>query len=560
MAGAAKQTLLVSSLLSALLFSPSSYAQPAGQPFSLSGWLLSKDPLAELERWLPLLDEVSSQLFILGKGGKVQWLGGDETRQWAKELSSLVTKTGKRLVPHILSSFEEPELVTEIVKDEAARYGHIEQLINLLIDPEIKFDGIEIDYEGLAPADRENFLTFIKELNFRLKNMNPPRRLNVDIPLVYLAGNRSQAFDYKGLAENADLVKLLGYDLRWNGLPSLPGVMAHAPLWWIDNSLEVLAQMGVNLNKVVLGVPLYGYIWDKGGEYWSTSADRAVYYRDLTKSAEKIDIDLKETKFYFDETSRTPFAITRKLNGNEERQIWFEDATSTAWKADLARRHNLAGLAFWRINGREDPGTASVVERFLAEPAELKLKVTPALTPVTIGPDGKQTPELTLRRPYFGTYRVRLQGRRESTFEMTAELHRKNEPASVAQITGSASPTEPVEWLLKIEPGPSSELVSLWPPDKIPPVSNLFLQGKEIAPLTFEKQVTVIMAGQDNPGGSGLKRLEYSLDGGPESLRDWKPYLGPFRLTTPGQFTLLYRALDWAGNGEPAKEIRFSVQ
>src|SRR3972149_1763433 len=128
MSGAAKQTLLISSLLSAFLFSPSSYAQSAAHPFPLSGWLLPKDPLNDLERWLPLLEEVSPQLFILGKEGKVQWLGGDETRQWAKELSSLVTKTGKRLAPKQISIITAPPSVKSKFQNALKIYGHIEQL------------------------------------------------------------------------------------------------------------------------------------------------------------------------------------------------------------------------------------------------------------------------------------------------------------------------------------------------------------------------------------------------------------------------------------------------
>ena len=58
--------------------------------------------------------------------------------------------------------------------------------------------------------------------------------------------------------------------------------------------------------------------------------------------------------------------------------------------------------------------------------------------------------------------------------------------------------------------------------------------------------VPVVLTATD--AGSGVKKLEWSLDGGA-----WTPYTAPVDVTGDGQHELLYRATDTAGNVETLK-------
>jgi hypothetical protein len=66
--------------------------------------------------------------------------------------------------------------------------------------------------------------------------------------------------------------------------------------------------------------------------------------------------------------------------------------------------------------------------------------------------------------------------------------------------------------------------------------------------------VTVTLSATDNPGGSGVDRTEYRIDGG-----DWTTYSGPFAVGSDGQHTVGYRSVDRVGNVEATKTVSFKV-
>ena len=57
-------------------------------------------------------------------------------------------------------------------------------------------------------------------------------------------------------------------------------------------------------------------------------------------------------------------------------------------------------------------------------------------------------------------------------------------------------------------------------------------------------QVTITAS--DNPGGSGIKSIEYSLDNG----NTWVHYSSPFTISDDGKYSVLSRATDAEGNVE----------
>ena len=58
--------------------------------------------------------------------------------------------------------------------------------------------------------------------------------------------------------------------------------------------------------------------------------------------------------------------------------------------------------------------------------------------------------------------------------------------------------------------------------------------------------VKITLAAQDNPGGAGVAKIEYSLDGG----KTIQPYSDPFEVDPDSVTVILARARDRAGNEE----------
>lgn len=82
--------------------------------------------------------------------------------------------------------------------------------------------------------------------------------------------------------------------------------------------------------------------------------------------------------------------------------------------------------------------------------------------------------------------------------------------------------------------------------DRTAPTTTITLQGQPGTFGWYLSDVAVTLTAADNPGGSGVARTAFSLDGG----LTWTTYTGPFVLTEEGKTLVLARARDNAGNSE----------
>ncbi len=93
--------------------------------------------------------------------------------------------------------------------------------------------------------------------------------------------------------------------------------------------------------------------------------------------------------------------------------------------------------------------------------------------------------------------------------------------------------------------------------DTIPPITTIELSGLKGNRDWYRSDVTVGLTAVDNPGGSGVAKTEYSLDGG----GTWHTYTSPFTITTElTRHTVLARSWDNAGNDEgPPGFVKFRI-
>ncbi|MGW7463547.1 OmpL47-type beta-barrel domain-containing protein [Streptomyces xantholiticus] len=101
----------------------------------------------------------------------------------------------------------------------------------------------------------------------------------------------------------------------------------------------------------------------------------------------------------------------------------------------------------------------------------------------------------------------------------------------------------------------SVEFTVVEPPaeDKEPPRATAGIAGDQNSDGAYVGRATVTVVAVDS-GGSGVEKIEYSLDGGP-----YLAYTEPVVVDRVGFHTVLYRATDKAGNTSEAKSLSFSV-
>lgn len=88
--------------------------------------------------------------------------------------------------------------------------------------------------------------------------------------------------------------------------------------------------------------------------------------------------------------------------------------------------------------------------------------------------------------------------------------------------------------------------------DRTPPETSAKVEGDKNSDGAYVGRAKVTVTATD--AGSGVARVEYSLDGGP-----YVTYTGPVVADRVGRHTVAYRASDKAGNTAPAKSVAFTV-
>ncbi|KDN73065.1 glycosyl hydrolase [Streptomyces olindensis] len=96
-------------------------------------------------------------------------------------------------------------------------------------------------------------------------------------------------------------------------------------------------------------------------------------------------------------------------------------------------------------------------------------------------------------------------------------------------------------------------VVAAPPQDTTPPVTGVTVEGTRNSDGAYVNSARVTVTATD-AHGSGVERIEYSLDGGP-----YLAYSAPVVVDRAGAHTVAYRATDKAGNTSAARSVTFTV-
>ncbi|MEU0680744.1 OmpL47-type beta-barrel domain-containing protein [Streptomyces albogriseolus] len=97
-------------------------------------------------------------------------------------------------------------------------------------------------------------------------------------------------------------------------------------------------------------------------------------------------------------------------------------------------------------------------------------------------------------------------------------------------------------------------VVAAPPQDTTPPATGVTVQGTKNSDGAYVGRATVTVSADDGHGGSGVARVEYSLDAGP-----YLAYTAPVVVDRAGRHTVAYRATDEAGNTSEPLTVSFTV-
>jgi spore germination protein len=293
--------------------------------------------LVSLQQQVHNLDVVSPYLYQVQANGNINTFSSPIGIQVMRD-------SGVKIIPMVTNVPRWDDL-TEVLEDEEWREQIIDQLVTLVETN--NWDGIHIDFEAVNASDAELITQFQKELS---EELWPRDRLVTQAVIARVSDAPSVwggAYDYAELAKYNDYIVIMAYDFTPQGATR---PYAIAPEYWVRNVARYSSSR-IPEEKVLLGVPFYGYDWrlkdDDSGQTDGTA--RAMRHSDTMALQDKDDIE-----FHWDDNAKTPWATYTDDDGSE-REVWYEDVDSLRYKLDVMIDYDLGGMAAWRL-GQEDPG------------------------------------------------------------------------------------------------------------------------------------------------------------------------------------------------------------
>lgn len=241
------------------------------------------------------------------------------------------------------------EIISSVLNDPAKRHRAITQTLEVVTLKNL--DGVNIDFEYIGSPSvntAQNFSRFVQEFRENLQTNNPNGTLTVDVYADAVA--KVRLWDIPNIVNAVDHILIMAYDFhRASSTIAAPiAPIRGAPQHWeydIGKALSEFTKI-VPLEKIILGVPYYGYEWRTSGDspYATTypkSGSLATFKRIQTIIAEK------NPQLDWDEIALAPRVIYTE-KGNIY-QIYYENETSLGLKYDLVNQSGIAGIGIWAL-------------------------------------------------------------------------------------------------------------------------------------------------------------------------------------------------------------------
>jgi spore germination protein len=194
---------------------------------------------------------------------------------------------------------------------------------------------LDIDFEYVPQRDKEAYAAFVKRLTEQLNKAGflslvalAPKTSSSQSGLLY------EAHDYFALGRAANLALTMTYEWGYTYGPP----MAVAPINKVNEVLSY-AVTEIPPQKLLMGIPLYGYDWKIPYEKGVSKATSISPQQAIVIAYEN------GAEILYNEASQAPYF----RYGGDTHEVWFEDAKSIQAKLALLDRYSLAGIGYWNL-------------------------------------------------------------------------------------------------------------------------------------------------------------------------------------------------------------------
>lgn len=252
----------------------------------------------------------------------------------------------------VLTNFENGqfsiEIATTILTNEALQDRVLNQALQIMAEK--GYGGLDFDFEYLGAENRERYVRFLQKARQLLKARGyflsaalAPKLRTEQRGVLY------EGHDYQAIGQVVDFIFFMTYEWGWSG----GSPMAVSPI----NQMRQVMQYAISVvpkQKIMMGMPLYGYDWTlphvPGGKFAkSISPQRAL------EIAIRYGVSIN-----YDKASQAPWFRYTDEQGKQH-EVWFEDARSMQAKFDLVKELGIRGFYYW-VLGNDFPQNWLLIE------------------------------------------------------------------------------------------------------------------------------------------------------------------------------------------------------
>lgn len=277
------------------------------------------------------------------------YLNPDQIKQWSE--TDLLDSAKKYETKVLLSlALEGEENHLEFLKNEKSWNTTLDSISVLLKKRDA--DGIEIEFIDI-PMDLETkFLEFVASLKDNLSYRFITKKLTLS--LVIPAAPDKFPFDLVKLDESVDLFIVKGIDYHEEdgtvaAVAPLRNETAGGPS--LENTILTYLERGLNPEKSILALPLYGSQWsgtfDPEEGFYTTNFERKVTLSEVNRVFQSKD-SIYMIEPILDETTMTQYFFL-EFQDNTSIEGWYDDSLTLSKKMDYALVNKFKGVGLWAL-------------------------------------------------------------------------------------------------------------------------------------------------------------------------------------------------------------------
>jgi spore germination protein YaaH len=234
---------------------------------------------------------------------------------------------------------QDPATLHALLTSPANRTSLVQRISALVA--ENGYDGVNVDFEAGAAADRPLLVAFASELAQTLHAQGAKLTMAVGAKTSATLSGRAGFFDYPALAAVCDRLFTMAWDLHWATSPA--GPISDAT--WVAKVIAYIKTVP-NASRFIIGTQLYGFDWPLGARATPLEWDDMTALQTSLGATAQWDAVAQEPYFTYLDAARVAHTA------------YFANAQSVQGRLGQARAAGL-GVGFWRL-GDEDQETWNI--------------------------------------------------------------------------------------------------------------------------------------------------------------------------------------------------------